>query len=61
MSDPVEGMTEGVHTIPINARKPEGDTIDARDKTREILEDCKSKGKVPIVHVVYGSKTGICE
>lgn len=61
MSDPVEGMTEGVQTIPINARKPEGDTVDARDKTREILEDCKSKGKVPIVHVVYGSKTGICE
>lgn len=61
MSDPVEGMTEGVKTIAINARKPEGDTIDSKEQIREILKQCKEDGSVPIIHFVYGSKTGICE
>ena len=61
MNDPVLGLANGVETLAIPAREPSGEVVDAREKVKEALEKCQETRKVPIVHSVYGSKTGICQ
>jgi len=61
MSDPLFGMADGVETIAIPARKATGEVVDSDPQIYAALHDCKKNGKVPIVHSVYGSKTGICQ
>lgn len=38
-----------------------GEVINARKDIDGILDECRQKGSIPIIHTVYGSKTGICE
>ena len=60
MDDPVHELADGVETVAINAREPSGDVVNPHSKIEETLKKCKEDGSVPIVHSVYGSKTGIC-
>lgn len=59
MGDPVEGLAEGVNTIAINARQESGEVISPSEQINQVLGDCLTSGTVPVVHTVYGSKTGI--
>lgn len=59
--DPVLDLAENVEAIAINARETSGEVIDANPKIEEILKTCQENGNVPIIHSVYGSKTGICQ
>lgn len=60
MSDIVKGLGETTKTIAIGARKVSGEVVDSHGDVAEALEGCKRDGSVPVVHSVYGSKTGIC-
>ena len=61
MSDPLLGLGDGVETIAIPARAPSGGVVDSNPEVHEVLSKCKESGRVPVVHSVYGSKTGICQ
>lgn len=61
MHDPVLGLGDGVESIAIPARAVSGDVVDSVPATQEALKRCKENGRVPVVHSVYGSKTGICQ
>ena len=61
MSDPVQGLAEGIETFAIPARHPNGDVVDAKLQIEEAMAKAYSKGATPILHTVYGSKTGICQ
>ena len=58
---PVEGLNNNVETVAINARMANGDVINKNEKISMILQECSDNEKVPIVHTVFGSKTGIIE
>lgn len=60
MSDIVEGIGEETKTIAIDARKVSGEVVDPHGDILTAIQDCKNQGSIPIVHTVYGSKTGIC-
>jgi len=60
MSDPVFGLADGVKTYAINARETSGKVTDCDAQIMEALSDCALEGGVPIIHSVFGSKTGIC-
>lgn len=64
--DPLLELGENVKTVAIGARTDLKDTrefpgsvIDPHDAIQETLNECKETGRVPIVHSVFGSKTGI--
>ena len=73
--DPIEGFTDspkkygddlnqvadGVEIWTVQAREPNGDEADNLPPMNEMMLDCNENGRVPIVHTVYGSKTGITE
>ena len=59
MSDDVFGLAENVTTFPIDARKVDGEVNDTMAQIKGIIKDCKKNREVPIVHSVFGSKTGI--
>jgi hypothetical protein len=61
MSDPLTDFGEGVETVAIPARSPEGHVIDSNPEVVKALGKCKESDRVPIVHSVFGSKTGICQ
>ena len=58
---PVEGLSSDVETVAINARMANGDVINKNGRISMILKDCSENEKVPILHTVHGSKTGIVE
>ena len=60
MHDPLQGL-EFVETVAINAREKTGDVVDADSRIKETLERVAAENAVPIVHSVFGSKTGICQ
>ena len=59
--DPVAEFNEGIQTVSILAREPSGEVVNPTPETEKTLKACKDEGSVPILHTVYGSKTGICE
>jgi len=59
--DDLAGLAEGVKAIPINAREASGDVVNSNSKLDELLAQIEKDGAVPIIHTVFGSKTGICE
>jgi hypothetical protein len=54
-------MADKVEAVAIPARASSGDTVDSLSKLEAILTRCRSEDSVPIVHTVFGSKTGINE
>jgi len=50
-----------VKAVTIDARHEYGDVQFSEEKVLETLELCKENNEVPIVHTVWGSKTGIVE
>lgn len=61
MHDPLLELAENVTTVAINARLPSGEVVDSNPQIQETLEACQKQGSVPILHSVYGSKTGITQ
>ena len=61
IDDPLDGLAGNVETIAINARHVSGDVINADDTISEALKAADKENAVPLVHSVYGSKTGICQ
>lgn len=59
IGDGLEGLGDGVKTIAINARQESGEVISPSQQVDTILRECIKSGEVPVVHTVYGSKTGI--
>jgi len=59
MGDPVLGLAETARTFAIPAREASGDVVKSNPKVEELLEQCVKDGAVPILHSVFGSKTGI--
>jgi hypothetical protein len=59
--DAVEGLSENIEYVTVNARHREGDLLSAEDTVLATLRACKENNSVPIVHTVIGSKTGIHE
>jgi hypothetical protein len=57
--DPLTGLADGVRTIAINARHESGDVISPYAQVNQLLQDCEASGELPVIHTVYGSKTGI--
>jgi hypothetical protein len=57
---PLEGLAEDVENFAIAARHASGDVVQANEGIVKALQKCEYDGKVPLVHTVYGSKTGIC-
>ena len=49
----------GIEARIISARTKEGDVIDASLKMKEFTEECIENGHYPIVHGVFGGKTGV--
>ena len=71
-SDPVPGLADNAKVMAIMAREPTGEVIDPTPAIETALKkiesnnyqskyDTKRKQAVPIVHQVYGSKTGIIQ
>lgn len=54
----LEGF-EGLDGIAIPAREKNGDVIDASQKMEEFVASTIAKGSYPIVHGVFGGKTGV--
>lgn len=61
MHDPLLGLADNVKTVAINARHPEGDVVDSDPQIKDTLEECSKQNEVPILHSVFGSKTGITQ
>jgi len=59
--DGVKGLNDGVRTVAINARMPNGEVTDKAEQMNTILAECLANGEIPMVHKVHGSKTGIVE
>ena len=59
IGDGLLGLKEGVETVAVPARAPSGEVVDSKPIVQEGLDKCKAEGKIPVVHSVYGSKTGI--
>jgi len=57
--DEVEGLCSKVETLAIQARVPSGDVVALEEQIPGLLDKCRAEGKVPILHTVFGSKTGI--
>ena len=62
INDPVQDLADDTETVAVNAREPSGAVVDPRGEIDKVLKVCEEKkGEVvPVVHAVYGSKTGIC-
>lgn len=61
MHDPLLELAENVKTVAIDARLPNGEVVDSNPKIKETLDAVSEQGGVPILHSVYGSKTGITQ
>ena len=61
MHDPVFGLGENVETVAINARLSSGQVVDAKPEIQKNLTKISENGEIPILHSVFGSKTGICQ
>lgn len=59
--DPVEGLATGVSNCAIPARHISGQVVEQNEEIHKALFQCEQNGLVPLVHTVYGSKTGICQ
>ena len=61
MDSPVLGLAENVETVTVQARLASGEVVDAKPEIIKALEEAAIKDAMPIVHSVFGSKTGICQ
>jgi len=50
---------DGVEGCIVPARTKEGDVVDASLKMKEFTDECLNNGHYPIVHGVFGGKTGV--
>ena len=60
MHQAVQDLGENVQTIAINARLSTGEVIDPETEIQNELQRIFKKNEIPILHSVFGSKTGIC-
>ena len=61
LSDEMEYLSgfEGIDGVTITAREKDGSVVDAAQEMDDFIESSQKHGSYPIVHGVFGGKTGL--